>query len=261
MSNDFQIIMLASGSRGNATLISTARQRVLVDVGISCRTLTSKLKEIRISPEELDGVFITHEHIDHVSGLAKFMETYQVPVYSSAATWRAILTKESKIIRKNCRIIENSLLCGDLRINSFKVPHDAVDTRGYCFTSQSSGSKCTYLTDTGFITELIYEAVKGSNSLILEANHDLEMLEKSTYPYRLKQRILGTLGHLSNDTAGKFLTSLQRLPEHVMLAHLSEKNNKPELALATVRNILNSNQRLQETEIFVASQKDIVTDS
>ena len=105
MLNDFQIVMLASGSKGNAALISTAKQRFLVDIGISCRALTTRMKEIGVSVNELDGVFITHEHVDHVRGLATFLKNYQVPVYSSALTWRAILAKDSSLVRQNCRLI------------------------------------------------------------------------------------------------------------------------------------------------------------
>ena len=107
--------MLASGSKGNAALISTAKQRFLVDIGISCRALTTRMKEIGVSVNELDGVFITHEHVDHVRGLATFLKNYQVPVYSSVLTWRAILAKDSSLVRQNCRLIDNNrLLCGDL---------------------------------------------------------------------------------------------------------------------------------------------------
>ncbi|WP_304229741.1 MBL fold metallo-hydrolase [Phascolarctobacterium succinatutens] len=262
MLNDFQIVMLASGSKGNAALISTAKQRFLVDIGISCRALTTRMKEIGVSVNELDGVFITHEHVDHVRGLATFLKNYQVPVYSSALTWRAILAKDSSLVRQNCRLIDNNrLLCGDLEVQSFSIPHDAVDPHGYTFTSRSNGSKCTYLTDAGFVTDTIREAVAGSSALVLEANHDVEMLKNGSYPRHLKQRILSTLGHLSNDTAGHFLTELERLPEHIVLAHLSEHNNLPQLAQDTVQNILQDNNRLQETELFVAAQNRVVADS
>ncbi len=261
MLNDFQIIMLASGSKGNAALLSTPRQRFLVDIGISCRALTSRMKEVGASVEELDGVFITHEHIDHIRGLATFLKKYRVPVYSSAATWRAVLARDGSLERQSCRIIDNSrLLCGDVEIASFAIPHDAVDPHGYCFTSRTSGAKCTYLTDTGFVTDTIREAVAGSSALVLEANHDIEMLKNGPYPKQLKQRILSTRGHLSNMAAGHLLTELARLPEHVVLAHLSEHNNLPRLAQDTVQEILDNKHRLQETQLFVAAQDRVVTD-
>lgn len=119
-------------------MISTAKQRFLVDIGISCRALTTRMKEIGVSVNELDGVFITHEHVDHVRGLATFLKNYQVPVYSSALTWRAILAKDSSLVRQNCRLIDNNrLLCGDLEVQSFSIPHDAADpARIYLYEPQ-----------------------------------------------------------------------------------------------------------------------------
>ncbi len=258
--DDFHVVMLASGSKGNAALISTRSQRFLVDVGISCRALAGRLKEIGAAPEELDGVFLTHEHSDHVRGLATFLKKYRVPVYSSEKTWQAILAKEDSIDRRCCRLMGKSLLIGGVRVDSFAVPHDAADPHGYSFTQQDNGAKCTYLTDTGFITSTVREAVCGSQILILEANHDVEMLRNGDYPLELKRRILSTRGHLSNESAGRFLSELAQLPRHVILAHLSEHNNRPQLALDTIKNILDSGHRLQETEFFVASQNAVVAD-
>ena len=128
--NAFKVTMLASGSKGNSALISTGKQNFLVDMGISCKMLTSRLKEVGFSVEDLDGIFLTHEHIDHVKGLATFTKKYTVPIYSSELTWRAILSKEPKIERRNCRIIGGALKCGEVEVNSFEIPHDAVDPHG-----------------------------------------------------------------------------------------------------------------------------------
>lgn len=260
MANDFQIVMLASSSKGNSTLISTSRQRFLVDVGISCLALTRRLHELGVSPEELDGVFLTHEHIDHVRGLATFMKKYDLPIYSSPATWRAILARYPAIDRSRCCLFSGSELYGDVLVQSFKIPHDAVDPHGYCFTSKSSGAKCTYLTDLGSITPTVREAVTGSDSLILEANHDQELLRHSPYPYQLQQRILSTRGHLANNTAGSFLAQLPRLPEHIVLAHLSEHNNRPQLARDTVLEQLDTRHRLSETSLVVAAPGELTFD-
>ena len=257
---DFQVVMLASGSKGNASLISTDSQRFLVDLGISCRMACQRLKAAGASPEELDGIFITHEHIDHIKGLEIFLTKYKLPVYSSESTWRAILGRFPGIDRSCCRVMPAGLLCGDVQVSSFQIPHDAADPHGYSFTKQSSGTKCTYLTDTGFVTPIVREAVAGTDTLILEANHDVKMLKEGSYPPALKQRILSTRGHLSNDSAGFFLKGLERIPRHVILAHLSEENNRPGLARDTVRNILEAGGRLQETRLFVASQHDLVRD-
>lgn len=256
--NAFNVIMLASGSKGNASLISCSGGNFLVDVGISCRMLTSRLKNTGCLPEDIDGVFITHEHTDHIKGLAGFLKKYQVPVYSSEKTWRAILAKDNTIDRRFCRIMGAGLQCGGVTVASFSIPHDAADPHGYTFSC--GGSKCTYLTDTGFVTAAAREAAEGADTLILEANHDVEMLKNGIYPPALKQRILSTRGHLSNDSAGWMLAQLKKIPEHVILAHLSQDNNRPQLARDTVSNILDSSGKLRGTKIFIASQDHVVTD-
>ncbi|MBR4846604.1 MAG: MBL fold metallo-hydrolase, partial [Phascolarctobacterium sp.] len=234
--NAFKVTMLASGSKGNSALISTGKQNFLVDMGISCKMLTSRLKEVGFCVEDLDGIFLTHEHTDHVKGLATFTKKHTVPIYSSELTWCAILSKEPKIERRNCRIIGGSLKCGEVEVNSFEIPHDAVDPHGYVF--KCNGSKCAYITDTGFVTPAVRQAAEDADTIILEANHDVEMLKNGIYPPHLKQRILSTRGHLSNESAGWLLANLPRLPENIILAHLSQENNLPSLALDTVRNIL-----------------------
>ena len=256
--NAFKVTMLASGSKGNSALISTGKQNFLVDMGISCRMLTSRLKEIGFNVEDLDGVLITHEHTDHVNGLGTFTKKYSVPIYSSELTWRAILSKQPNILRHNCRIIGGALRCGEVEINSFEIPHDAVDPHGYVF--KCNGSKCAYITDTGFVTSAVRQAAEDADTIILEANHDVEMLKKGIYPPHLKQRILSTRGHLSNESAGLLLANLPRLPENIILAHLSQENNLPHLALDTVRNILDGASLFNEARIIVAAQDRIVKD-
>ena len=173
-------------------------------------------------------------------------------------TWRAILSKEPKIERRNCRIIGDSLKCGEVEINSFEIPHDAVDPHGYVF--KCNGSKCAYITDTGFVTPAVRQAAEDADTIILEANHDVEMLKNGIYPPHLKQRILSTRGHLSNESAGWLLAHLPRLPENIILAHLSQENNLPRLALDTVRNILDGASLFNEARIIVAAQDRIVKD-
>ena len=256
--NAFKVTMLASGSKGNSALISTGKQNFLVDMGISCKMLTSRLKEVGFCVEDLDGIFLTHEHTDHVKGLATFTKKYTVPIYSSELTWRAILSKEPKIERRNCRIIGGALKCGEVEVNSFEIPHDAVDPHGYVF--KCNGSKCAYITDTGFVTPAVRQAAEDADTIILEANHDVEMLKNGIYPPHLKQRILSTRGHLSNESAGWLLANLPRLPENIILAHLSQENNLPRLALDTVRNILDGASLFNEARIIVAAQDGIVKD-
>ena len=254
--NAFKVTMLASGSKGNSALISTGKQNFLVDMGISCKMLTSRLKEVGFCVEDLDGIFLTHEHTDHVKGLATFTKKYTVPIYSSELTWRAILSKEPKIERRNCLIIGGALRCGEVEVNSFEIPHDAIDPHGYVF--KCNGSKCAYITDTGFVTPVVRQAAEDADTIILEANHDVEMLKNGIYPPHLKQRILSTRGHLSNESAGWLLANLPRLPENIILAHLSQENNLPRLALDTVRNILDRASLFNEARIIVAVQDSIV---
>lgn len=252
----FKVVMLASGSKGNSALISTGKQNFLVDMGISCKMLIARLSEVGLSAGDLDGIFITHEHADHVKGLATFTKKHSVPIYSSEHTWRAILNKDGNIVRSNCRIINGCLQCGEVEVNSFEIPHDAMDPHGYVF--KCSGSKCAYITDTGFVTPTVRQAAEEADVLVLEANHDVEMLKNGSYPPVLKQRILSTRGHLSNESAGWLLANLTRVPKSVVLAHLSQENNLPSLAFDTVCNILDGAKLLSDTRVVVAAQDRIV---
>lgn len=256
--SEFQVAMLASGSKGNAALISSGSQNFLVDIGISCRMLDQRLKAIGLQASELDGVFITHEHTDHVKGLATFTRKYTVPVYSSERTWQAILNKNSQLERRSCRIIKGEIDCGGVKVRSFATSHDAADPHGYSFAC--AGSQCTYITDTGFVTDTVRQEAAGADTLILEANHDIEMLKNGSYPLLLKQRILSTRGHLSNESAGWLLAGLPQLPENIILAHLSEENNLPHLAIDTVRRIFEGCGRSLDSRLLVASQNQVITD-
>ncbi len=255
MTGEFKISVLASGSKGNATVISADGKNFLIDAGISCRQLVQRLREAGYQPEDLDGVLLTHEHRDHVSGLSVLNRKYHLPVFANEATWRYI-PQRGEMERTCCRLLPKCLETDGLKITSFNVPHDAAGTVGYVFTC--AGARCVYLTDVGFITEEIKENVAGADTLVLEANHDEEMLKKGTYPYALKQRILGTRGHLSNNAAGWLLAQMERLPGEVFLAHLSQENNTPQLALNTVRGMLDAKEIGESTKIYVASQDNIV---
>ncbi len=252
----FKVTMLASGSKGNAALIMTDGYAFLVDIGIGPQVLRKRLFQAGFEPEDLDGVFITHEHIDHIKGLAPFIKKYEVPVFASEKTWRVIFAKEPEIERRRCHIIDSEIRCGDITIKSFPVFHDAVDPRGYIFSSGSS--KCAYVTDTGFINDAVRHAAEEAETLIIEANHDLEMLRNGIYPEDLKHRISSNRGHLSNAAAGWLLSQLKNLPRSVILAHLSHENNRPDLAFQTVQAMLSG--RRQEIRITIAAQDDIVSD-
>lgn len=255
MSKEFEVTVLASGSKGNATVIKAGDTAFLVDAGISCRRITSGLKECGLEPNDLSGVLITHEHRDHVGGLPVFSKKYKLPIFANGKTWQAMDLRND--IERSChRLLPNTFSLNGITVASFAISHDAASPVGYSF--QYKEQKCTYLTDSGFVNEEIKLAAFNSDVLILEANHDEEMLKNGPYPKMLQARILGTRGHLSNTAAGWFLANMQKLPQEVFLAHISQENNKPELALSTVKRILNDAGCAVTPTIYVTAQDHLV---
>lgn len=255
MRTSFEVAVLASGSKGNATLIKVGKTAFLVDAGISCKRITERLKFCGVEPQDLAGILITHEHIDHVSGLPVLSRKYKLPIYANEKTWQA-MPKRNDIERICCRLLPQKMVVGGVSINSFAISHDAASPVGFVF--QYNEEKCTYLTDSGFVNDTIKQAAADADVMILEANHDETMLLEGSYPRDLKARILGSRGHLSNTTAGMLLAQMAKKPQEVFLAHLSQENNKPELALATVQNILQQAKGSEQTEIYVAAQDAVV---
>lgn len=255
MSKEFEVAVIASGSKGNSTIIKAGDTAFLVDAGISCRRITNGLKECGLHPLDLSGVLITHEHTDHVSGLPVLSRKYKLPIFANEKTWQAMELRNE--IERSChRLLPGHLSFGGMTVSSFAISHDAASPVGYSFLFKEE--KCTYLTDSGFVNEEIKVASLNSDVLILEANHDEEMLKTGPYPRMLKERILGTRGHLSNTAAGWFLANMEKMPREVFLAHISQENNKPELALSTVERILNDSGCSVLPRIFVTSQGDLV---
>ena len=254
---NFEVDVLASGSKGNATLIRAGQTAILIDAGISCRRIVQGLKRCGLEPEDLSGVFLTHEHRDHIAGLDVFARHYDsVPVFASEKTW-AQLPVRRQLPRPQVRVIPRSCTMGNLRIEPFRIPHDAADPVGYAIFN--GDEKCTYLTDCGVITRTVEQAAEGASVMVLEANHDETMLRNGPYPVALQNRILGREGHLSNRTAGQFLASLAEPPTEVILAHLSEKNNTPDVAYKTVRAVLEDSPRTRKIQLFVARQQEMVS--
>lgn len=231
-----QIHIMASGSSGNATFVEFEDSKLLIDTGISNKRIEMGLAEIGVRPSELDGVLITHEHSDHIKGLDVFSRKHQIPVYARPLTWKKITCRDK--IPQHCRhIIEDEIEIGKLKIQAFNTSHDAIDPVGFCIKYEDC--KLTFATDLGVVTPEVEEAVAYSDFLILEANHDLQMLIDGTYPFYLKQRIRSKLGHLSNHDTAKLLASTPRKSNmQVFLAHLSQHNNHPALAEKTVANVL-----------------------
>ena len=245
-----RVNLLGSGSRGNAALVRTERVRLLIDAGFSFRSLSKRLAAIGEDPQNLDAVLLSHEHSDHVSGLPTLLKKTKIPVYLTELTAEAMEWSEPKPAIETFRAGAR-LAIGDLEIDTFTVPHDAVDPVGFRF--RSNGSKVAHVTDLGYMTESIKHAIRGCDMVVLESNHDLEMLKVGPYPWFVKQRVMSRVGHLSNQAVHDFLTSeFDRSTRILVLAHLSGNNNHPAIARMCADQALESAGAA--TRLMVASQ-------
>ncbi len=233
-----KICSIASGSSGNCIYVGTQKHHILIDAGISRKRIVDGLKEIQVAPEDLDGIFVTHEHSDHIQGIPMMVKMFNTPVYGTAGTLDAIRHKDKKgiICMEHMYQVtpDQDVAIGDMMITPFHSYHDAADP--VCYSVASNGHKASVATDLGKYDDYIVEHLDGSELLLLEANHDISMLEAGSYPYQLKCRILSDRGHLSNEDSGRLLCRLlgDRL-HYIFLAHLSKENNYPELAYETVK--------------------------
>jgi len=241
---------LASGSSGNCQYIETDKVKILIDAGLSGKKIQNALISIDVDPSTINYIFVTHEHKDHTSGIGILSRRYNLPIYANTNTWENMMkdigeVKESNILTFNSDV---EFELGDLGILPFRISHDAKEPVGYCFYHKKT--KLSLLTDTGYASEDVKKRIRNSNLLMIESNHDTEMLKMGKYPWFLKKRILGEYGHLSNEDAGKLLVEvLAGNNENILLAHLSKENNFPELAYQTVANIIN--------EVGIDISKDI----
>lgn len=254
----FKVHMIASGSKGNATLLQTGRTCLLIDAGISAKRITAGLKRAGLTPDDLSGVFITHEHSDHINGLPVFSKQSQVSIYANENTWMTA-GKLSLVDKRFRRVLpEEGLTIGDITVKSFRLSHDAASPVGFNFFAK--GYKCSVATDLGCPTAEVKKALYGSDTIILEANHDLDMLDNGSYPWHLKRRVRGSRGHLSNMDAGFMLSEVMTAKRtQVYLAHLSEENNTPDIARKTVEDILSDKGMLKSADIYVAGQEGLVS--
>ena len=217
---------LASSSAGNAALVCHENTHILIDAGISCRRITQSLAVLSLTLDDLDGILITHEHIDHVRALGTLQKKRAVPLYASFGTAAALDYPAPYL---HAFAADETFTIKDLQIRSFRTSHDAKESVGYRI--ESSDGSLAVLTDTGFITDDAHDAALGADMLLLESNHDVIMLKNGGYPYYLKQRILGECGHLSNEAAAEFAVECVRAgTSDILLAHLSGENNTPSLA-------------------------------
>ena len=227
---------LSSGSSGNCQYIETDNTKILIDGGFSGKKIEGLLSSIGVDPCELDGIFITDEHIDHVRGVGVLSRRYDLPIFANANTWIGMEKTIGKIKENNIRVFtsEKDLDIRDITVCPIKIFHDALEPVGYIIYYKKN--KISIVTDTGFVNDIMKEKMKGSNLYLMESNHDVDMLKEGSYPWALKQRVLSTRGHLSNIDAGMVLGDLVSASgEIILLGHLSQENNKPELAHKTVK--------------------------
>ena len=228
---------IASGSSGNCTYIGDENTHLLIDAGISGKRIEAGLNDLELTTPDLEGILITHEHSDHIGGLGVIARRYGLPIYATEGTIEAIKNAPRSVIPDHLfHVIEadREFRLGDLNIRPIAISHDAAEPVAYRI--ENGRSRAAVATDLGTYDDYIMESLSECDILMLEANHDVHMLEVGPYPYRLKRRILGDKGHLSNDRCGRLLTSLisDRL-KYVVLGHLSQENNLAELAYETVR--------------------------
>ncbi len=229
---------LYSGSSGNSIFVASEKARILIDAGLPGKHIENALKEIGESADKIDGIFITHEHSDHIKGVGVLSRKYDLPIYANGKTWSSMESMIGKIKDHNIKIIdEDEVGIKDIIVKSYSIPHDAAMPSGYIVMCENK--KVSIATDLGYFSDEVKEALSESDVILLESNHDVEMLKFGPYPYPLKRRILSNVGHLSNDDCAKaILEILDDKKKKIILGHLSKTNNIPELALKTVVNVL-----------------------
>ena len=308
--------VLASGSKGNSTIVASGSTRILVDAGLSCREILRRMALAGEDPAQLNAILITHEHVDHISGLAVLARRLRIPVFFTEQTHRAwvrMLTprttmsytkwmemmqreKESRAASVAAQVEANVVVeerpagpveeapaaedvqpaakadpaflpaveyfraghnfcIGDIDVNPFTIPHDAVDPCGFVFHARHESIRMAIATDLGYIPPNVKLALRNVDVLLLESNHDLEMLKDGPYPWSVKQRVLSRVGHLSNDAAAEFLMRDYDGGAHtIVLGHLSSHNNLPELARLAAEQAIGSRMTLLGNRVLLASQ-------
>lgn len=244
-----KISILASGSKGNCAYIETDKTKSLVDLGMSASYVAKSLENIGVDPNEIERVFITHTHSDHVAGLRVFIKKYHPVVYLTEKMEDEL---DFDILDKV--YMDDDFRIADLNVSIIKTSHDVADSNGYVF--ESGGKSIVYITDTGYIHVKNFPKMMNKSVYVFESNHDVRMLRDGKYPYYLQHRILSDKGHLSNKDSAYYLSKLiGDNTEKIILIHLSEENNKPELALKTLLDTLEKNE-IKRPDIEIASQRE-----
>jgi phosphoribosyl 1,2-cyclic phosphodiesterase len=257
------VSILASGSSGNITLLETQNTRLLVDCGLGKRETLRRLEVLSARIDRLDGIVISHEHSDHIGGLAQVLGLWRTTVYFTPATQRATVQSLPITAHKRLKQVANFLAgdrfsIGEIEVSAFSIPHDAADPVGFTFCCD--GTKVAIVTDLGYLPELVKHHLRGADCLILESNHDLEMLKVGPYPWHIKQRVMSRTGHLSNDSVSNYLSDPEAFDgaaRFVVLAHLSENNNNPDVARISAEEALRRRpaEAAFHGELCIASQR------
>ena len=255
-----RLCSIASGSSGNCIYVGSDNTHLLVDAGISKKRIEDGLDKLELKGEELSGILITHEHSDHIQGLGVFSRKYGIPIYASKGTidgirnYKSLGTVQDELFHEiKCN---EMFMIGDIAVKPFSISHDAYEPTGFRMEHQDKA--IAIATDLGKFDDYIVENLKGLNGIVLEANHDIHMLEVGPYPYPLKQRVLGERGHLSNELSGRLLCQiLHDGLKCVMLGHLSKENNYAELAYETVKlevTLSNTQYKGDDVPLFIADR-------
>lgn len=247
-----KVSLLASGSKGNCCFVETKNNSFLIDIGMTCAYIEKELNAIEKTGKNIVAVFITHTHADHINGLKVFVKKYNPIIYASEKMYEEL---KNIVWSDNYVILGKELKIDDLKVTVIKTSHDTDDSVGYIF--EEDGHSLVYITDTGYINTKNHEKLSNKNMYILESNHDIDMLMNNPkYPYHLKQRILGDKGHLSNKDCSYYLSKfISDNTKYIVLAHLSEHNNTPSLALQQLQNTLKENDKKCDN-IIIAEQKE-----
>jgi phosphoribosyl 1,2-cyclic phosphodiesterase len=255
------VSILGSGSRGNCTIISSSRTRILVDAGLSGRETFRRMQMVGESPHSLSAIVISHEHSDHVTGLCTLAKKLRIPVYMTGAAHQSFERSVHEEGQEGPRLERcehfqpgHGFQIGDISIMPFTIPHDAADP--VAFTLRLEGIKVGIVTDLGYMSSNVAQQIRGCDLLMIESNHDLEMLRIGPYPWSVKQRVMSRLGHLSNDALADFFRSeYDGGAAFVVLAHLSEHNNHPEIARNAAEQALSGRRSLLHNRLTLASQE------
>jgi phosphoribosyl 1,2-cyclic phosphodiesterase len=258
-----RVTILGSGSSGNCTLLETEHTRLLVDAGLGKKETLRRLAAVGREVDRLDGIVISHEHSDHIGSLAQVLGQWRTTVYLTEATHTEVLRILPESSHKRLDRVEHiragqRFIVGDIEVSPISIPHDAVDPLGFTFRANSM--KVAIVTDLGYLPELVKVHLRDSDCLMLESNHDLDMLKVGPYPWHIKQRVMSRTGHLSNHTVSEFFADAEGFDGHaryVVLAHLSENNNNPDVARISASEALNrrTGPSAFSGELIVASQE------